>query len=56
MTLILLVAASAFLSPAHRLPLAGVLKAPQGSRRLLEWIQSTGSGSLDGSRQGRRRP
>lgn len=56
MTLILLVAASAFLSPAHRLPLAGVLKAPQGSRRLLEWVQSNGSDSLEESRHGRRRP
>lgn len=55
MNLILLMAASAFLSPAHRLPLAGVLKAPQGSRRLLEWVESTGSDSLEGPPQGRRR-
>lgn len=45
MSFFLLMAASVLLSPSQRLPLAGFLMAPRGSRHLLKWVESFSAGA-----------
>jgi hypothetical protein len=54
MTYFFLIAASALLCPCQRLPLAGVLLTPQGSRRLREWMESAAGDAPASALQPRR--